>query len=99
VRTNPKLNMNNPTPEKATVYRVAYNKDGEFTGFDYHASREAAQAHADHEQKEGTKTRIDEIEVEVSLKGIVDVLNDYAIAWDPDGFDQWYPEDHNRKIV
>ena len=79
------------TPEKVTIYRVAYNKKGEFQGFDYHLSKVSAHCAAE-QTGTGSKTRVDEIEVELSPRGICAALNEYAIAWDQDGFDAWYPE-------
>ena len=83
--------------EKVTIYRVAYNKDGEFRGFDYHLSKVNAHWAAEQEEEDDdatdSKTRVDEIEIELSPKGICDALNEYAIAWDEDGFDSWYPEE------
>jgi hypothetical protein len=85
--------MNESTPEKVTVYRIAYNKDGEFRGFDYSLSRETAHWRAEENECDSVETRVDEIEIELSPKGICDALNEYAIAWDEDGFDSWYPEE------
>lgn len=79
------------TPEKVTIYRVAYNGNGEFHGFDYHLSKLSAHIAAEYEGGTGS-TRVDELEVELSPRGICSALNEYAIAWDPDGFDSWYPE-------
>jgi hypothetical protein len=84
--------MNELTPEKVTVYRVAYNQDGEFHGFDYSLSRENAHRRAEESECDSFETRVDEIEVELSPEGICEALNEYAIAWDVDGFDSWYPE-------
>ena len=49
--------MNESTPEKVTVYRVAYSKDGKFRGFDYYLSRETAHRRAaEHEEPRRMKT-------------------------------------------
>jgi hypothetical protein len=81
-----------PAPEKVIVYRVAYNKDGYFQGFDYSLSRETAHWRAEKDENDSVKTRVDEIEIDLSPKGICDALNEYAIARDEDGFDSWYPK-------
>lgn len=74
---------NEMAPEKTTIYRVAYNTHGEFHGFDYYLSKVNAHWSAEREEGTGSKTRVDEIEIELSPKGICDALNEYAIATGP----------------